>query len=207
MRRVAPWIARGLRTAALAAAADHVESSSDAPGAGAIPGVVVVDARNRVTQRTPAAAGQLADLSDDGAPSDQLPTCLAGLLARQRRGAGDSAELRVPGRSGRWYSVRATLTEPDEHGRTSSVLIVAPMTRADVAPMLARLWGLTPREREVIALVARGYATKEIAGRMGISAYTVQDHLDHASEKVGVRGRRELLAKLFFGGYVTQLAR
>jgi DNA-binding CsgD family transcriptional regulator len=84
------------------------------------------------------------------------------------------------------------------------VLIIAPLARAEVAPLLARLWGLTPREREIVALVARGYATKEIAARIGISAWTVQDHLDSASSKVGVRGRRELLAKLFFDAYAKQ---
>ena len=38
------------------------------------------------------------------------------------------------------------------------------------------------------------------ASRLGISAYTVQDHVDHAFDKVGVRGRRALLAKLFLDG-------
>jgi DNA-binding CsgD family transcriptional regulator len=53
--------------------------------------------------------------------------------------------------------------------------------------------------------VARGYSSKEIAHRLGISPYTVQDHLDHAAEKVGVRGRRALLAKLFFDGHARHL--
>jgi len=32
----------------------------------------------------------------------------------------------VPGRSGRWYTLRAALTEPDELGRSNTVLIITP---------------------------------------------------------------------------------
>ncbi|MBI4500475.1 MAG: helix-turn-helix transcriptional regulator [Gemmatimonadetes bacterium] len=80
------------------------------------------------------------------------------------------------------------------------------MTRGDVAPVLALLYGLSPREREVLMLVARGCSTKEISGCLGISPYTVQDHLDHAFDKVGVRGRRALLARLFFDGLARSLS-
>lgn len=206
VRRVVPWIARALRTATLAATARQLGDDAEQGAGGTLPGVIVVDAADRVVQRTMAATVQLTDIADEDVGPDQLPSSLVALLARQRCGPTDSAELRLPGRSGRWYSIRATLTEPDVAGRTNSVLIIAPMARAEVAPFLARLWGLTPREREVVALVARGHATKEIAARMGISPYTVQDHLDSASGKVGVRGRRELLAKLFFDRYAKQLS-
>ena len=43
------------------------------------------------------------------------------------------------------------------------------------------------------------------AAQLGVSAYTVRDHVDHACEKVGVRGRKALLAKLFFDGYAPRL--
>lgn len=206
MRRIAGHVARGLRTATLLAAAGQLRSDdADANADAAGPAVIVVDARFRVTQRTPAASAVLADLADDALDVEALPSCIIALLGEQRRGRRESLALRVAGRSGRWYSIRATLTEPDAAGLPSAIVIVAPVARAEVAPMLARLWGLTPREREVVALVARGYSTKEIAARMAISPYTVQDHLDHASEKVGVRGRRALLARLFFDGYAKRL--
>lgn len=204
VRRVAPWVSRGLRTAVLLAMAQQLSASGDELKPD-MPGVVVVDSRNRVVHRTPAAAEQLADVASDALAPGQLPWGVVALLERQRRGSGDAAELRMHGRSGRWYTMRATLTEPDASGRTSSVLVIAPLTRAELAPLLTRLWGLSAREREVASLVARGFATKAIAAKLGISTYTVQDHLDRASEKVGVRGRRELLAKLYFEGYANPL--
>lgn len=48
--------------------------------------------------------------------------------------------------------------------------------------LLARL---TEREREVLALVAQGYATKEIAAALELSPRTVETHRAHISEKIG----------------------
>lgn len=209
-RRIAPIVARGLRAAALRAVANRAEQADDAADTAAVrPGVVVVDDRARVAQRTATAAAQLEDLADIGPSGTELPSVLLGVIARRRfveaHGARWSGELRVRGRSGRWYTLQVQLTEPDATGRSSCVVIITPIGHADVAPLLAKLYGLSPREREVAAMVARGYSSKEIARRLRISPYTVQDHLDHAAEKVGVRGRRALLAKLFFDGYVKRL--
>ena len=48
---------------------------------------------------------------------------------------------------------------------------------------------ITARESEVLVLLARGKTNKEIAGALGISAKTVQHHLAHVYEKVGVSTR------------------
>jgi DNA-binding CsgD family transcriptional regulator len=196
VKRVAAPVARGLRHAALRDAAVAHEDGVTPPG------IVVIDERGRIEHRTAAATAQLADLADVGSVARELPSVIRGLLARQRqaetRGVAWLGELRVRGHSGRWYSLRTSLTEPDESGRCSSIVMIAPVGRAEMANLLARLYGLSPRERQLVTLVARGYSTKQIAAQLGISAYTVQDHLDNASAKVGVRGRRALLAKLFF---------
>jgi len=54
---------------------------------------------------------------------------------------------------------------------------------------------LTPREEEVLSLLAKGYITKEIADLLAISADTVRFHLKHIYEKLHVRSRTEALIK------------
>jgi regulatory LuxR family protein len=50
---------------------------------------------------------------------------------------------------------------------------------------------------QVVTLVARGASTARIAATLHISEYTVQNHLSHVFEKVGVRDRRALVRRLF----------
>ena len=54
---------------------------------------------------------------------------------------------------------------------------------------------LTTREEEVLALLAKGYITKEIADQLAISFDTVRFHLKHIYQKLHVRSRTEALLK------------
>ncbi len=54
--------------------------------------------------------------------------------------------------------------------------------------------GLTLREAEVMALVARGLANKEVATELGVSAATVQRHLANAYGKLGLSSRTQATA-------------
>jgi len=49
--------------------------------------------------------------------------------------------------------------------------------------------GLTEREVDVLRLIARGHANKEVAARLGISAKTVGHHVEHIYAKAGVNTR------------------
>jgi DNA-binding NarL/FixJ family response regulator len=52
---------------------------------------------------------------------------------------------------------------------------------------------LTPRELEIVRMVAAGLRNKGVAARLGISEGTVKVHLHNIYEKLGVEGRVELL--------------
>jgi DNA-binding NarL/FixJ family response regulator len=51
---------------------------------------------------------------------------------------------------------------------------------------------LTPREQEVVKLVAEGYSSKEIADALVISEKTVERHRANVLDKLGMRGRVEM---------------
>ncbi|HRZ54733.1 MAG TPA: response regulator transcription factor, partial [Candidatus Paceibacterota bacterium] len=57
--------------------------------------------------------------------------------------------------------------------------------------------GLSPREKEIVAGLARGYLYKEIAAHLGISVETVRTHLHHIYEKLHVRSRTEAVMRVY----------
>jgi DNA-binding NarL/FixJ family response regulator len=56
----------------------------------------------------------------------------------------------------------------------------------------AELNELTPREREVLQLIARGYLYKEIAARLGLSPKTIESHVSSVLRKLQLSTRHEL---------------
>jgi DNA-binding NarL/FixJ family response regulator len=56
----------------------------------------------------------------------------------------------------------------------------------------AELENLTPREREVLQLIARGYKYKEIAARLHLSTKTVEAHVSSVLRKLQLSSRAEL---------------
>jgi two-component system response regulator NreC len=52
---------------------------------------------------------------------------------------------------------------------------------------------LTPREREVLQLIAEGKSNKEVADMLSLSVYTVETHRGNLMEKLGLKGIPELI--------------
>jgi len=59
---------------------------------------------------------------------------------------------------------------------------------------------LTPREKEVIALSADGLTSVEIAERLGMSARTVNQHVDNVADKLGTKNRTHTIAEVIRHG-------
>ena len=59
----------------------------------------------------------------------------------------------------------------------------------------SQAFNLSKRETEIVQLVARGLANKEIAAELSISVETVRVHLKHIYEKLHVRSRTEAAMK------------
>ena len=75
---------------------------------------------------------------------------------------------------------------------------VAGRDRDDAAPGIS----LTPREQEVLGLLARGKGNKEIAAALGVTERTVKFHVSAIFAKLGVANRTEAVTKAVHAGLV-----
>jgi DNA-binding CsgD family transcriptional regulator len=218
-RVLAPHIAAGLRRAALLEVAQDAGRDGE-PESSSIPAVAVYDAKGKLLLRDARVERYLGDLTDvactAGREAPALPSVVAGALAHLRwhlaladasmSGPADGG-IRVRGRSGQWYTVHASAAESVDGSQAGqAVVVISPMLGVARGGVMARLYGLTPREREVLARVAHGESSKQIATLLSLSAHTVQSHINNACSKVGARGRKELVAKLLFDSTTSRIA-
>ncbi len=70
-------------------------------------------------------------------------------------------------------------------------------------PAAAPAEPLTPREREVLSLLAEGLANKAIAARLGISEHTAKFHVNAILGKLGVESRAEAIVQAARMGLVV----
>jgi DNA-binding NarL/FixJ family response regulator len=61
---------------------------------------------------------------------------------------------------------------------------------------------LTPREQDVLVLIATGYSNQEIAERLHVSHETVKTHVKHVYAKVGARDRAQAVIAAYEAGLV-----
>ena len=73
------------------------------------------------------------------------------------------------------------------------------------SPIRTRVDGdpLSPREREVLTLVAEGLPNKLVADRLGISEHTAKFHVNAILDKLGVTGRTEAVVHAARRGWIT----
>src|SRR5919202_6875833 len=78
--------------------------------------------------------------------------------------------------------------------RAPIATLVLPLRRSQPIMDTSRLDGLTPREREVADLLARGYSNQQIAEALVLTRGTVANHVAHILGKLGVANRTQVAA-------------
>jgi DNA-binding CsgD family transcriptional regulator len=142
-----------------------------------------------LTEEASALLGLPAGADPAGAAVARLPQVLASVLASHRAGGAGTAT--APAADGRWLSFTATALAGTD------AVVVEQLPAHRLADLVVRGRGLTPRERDVLVLVAGGRSNAEAARTLGISAFTVGDHVKALFAKLGASSRSELAAALF----------
>jgi DNA-binding CsgD family transcriptional regulator len=162
------------------------------------PATLIVDADVRPASWTPAFHSWLAELPTG---PDVLPPAIYELGTRVLtppdavHGLPASVRVRTP--NGVWATIEAAPLEGADHGYAA--ITIRSSTPAEVFDLLATTYELSPRERELVALMFEGLATKQLASALCISPHTVQDHLKAIFAKTQVHSRRELVSHLAGG--------
>ena len=61
---------------------------------------------------------------------------------------------------------------------------------------------LSPREQQVLLLVANGYSAKEVAGQIGIAPRTVEGHIENIRLKMRARNRAHMVTQAVLAGFL-----
>lgn len=197
-------LAVGVRAGLVAAAAGcPFELESGANG----PVVIVFDGVGSVVQATAAAERQMRELGGD--LWGELPPSIVSIVTAARALAagrtGAVPRLRVRSRTVEWLTIHASPLSGRGDGPMQVAVTVEKAGAPDVVPLVVAAFGLTGRERDVVAHVLQGATTAEIGKKLHLSPYTVQDHLKVVFDKAGVSSRRELTSKVFFDHYVPRI--
>ncbi|RBY90893.1 response regulator transcription factor [Blastococcus sp. TF02A-26] len=200
---VAPSLATGLRAGLLVTAAGR---ATEVDG----PAVVVVDAAGEVVSASLGAEARVADLGGGPLGRSALPMALLTLVRAARRATVEGRpalpRMRLRTASGSWVVAHASPLLGRDGTGTDVVVTIEDARPPEIIPLVVAAFGLTPRERDVVALVLQGVDTTAIGRALHLSAYTVQDHLKSVFDKAGVRSRRELTARVYHDQYAPRLA-
>jgi two-component system, NarL family, nitrate/nitrite response regulator NarL len=145
-------------------------------------------------------AERLGERADAVALDRELPGSTA--LASRLRRRGARVVLLGDGRAGEDEFVVSTSRSLD---RLAFALV--PTSAPGAARNGRRSWrDLTPREQQVLALVARGLAAKQVAQRMGISPKTVEQYKTRIYAKLGVPNQTAAVSMALANGLTRREA-
>jgi DNA-binding CsgD family transcriptional regulator len=174
-------------------------------------GLLVLDADDGVRMSNRAAERWLDELGTGDRAGAALPLVIPAVARQARALCGIApaptdirpARARARTQSGQWLIVRGSLM--GEEPESPVAVMIEAARPAEMAPLMVAAYGFTDTERRVTELVAQGLSTRQIADRLQVSSYTVQDHLKSIFAKSGTGSRGDLIARLFFDYYAASL--
>jgi DNA-binding NarL/FixJ family response regulator len=116
------------------------------------------------------------------------------LVAAGASAADAAVPTRAAHATARRLGARPLQHEIERLAQRARLDLAPPTQPADQGPGLGELLGLTPREAEVLGLVARGYTNRQIAAALVISVKTASVHVSHILDKLDARNRVEAAA-------------
>ena len=119
--------------------------------------------------------------------------------SHQRQDLREQLEISVPDVVGEFSSL-AEARDSDVHADAFILAVPAGALGLDDAPAVE---ALTPREIDVLELVAEGLSNKAVAVRLGISDQTVKFHLTSISGKLGALTRTDAVRRGVRRGLIT----
>ncbi len=142
-------------------------------------GVLVVDTRGRLAWRSPQAQRWLAEYF----PHADDAGCIEWLQPQDPAGA--EAELERTAPDGRALLARRL----GAVGLGETMWLLRQRGAGETAASRLTIASLTPRETEVLSWIAKGKTNRDVAEILGMSPRTVNKHLEHVFEKLGVETR------------------
>ena len=126
--------------------------------------------------------------ADDAYLQEMLRAGVAGFVLKQSPSTELIQAIRAAAAGGQYLDANVT----------SRVTGVLTRHSRSVAPRL------TDREVEVLRLIARGYANKEIAAQLNLSVKTIEVHKANGMRKLGLRGRIDIVQFAIIQGWMGE---
>jgi CheY-like chemotaxis protein/DNA-binding CsgD family transcriptional regulator len=138
----------------------------------------------RIVWQTPLARQWMARYFGGDGDMAETPPPLAAWLARLAISGADTAPLTVIR-----GAARLTFNAPDVRGGEQWMIVLREESDTARVQALTALFRLTQREAEVLHWVIQGKINRDIGDILGMSPRTVNKHLEHVFEKLGVETR------------------
>jgi DNA-binding CsgD family transcriptional regulator len=187
--RLAPALSTAIRQRPLRQLPSHPQVPAS--------GMVLLDPNDNIVSMSDEAANWLQALcaggSDEMTMRDALRMVYEVAHATRTGVINDQSLCRIRTNGGAWVALQGNRIDA---GTADIAVILQPASLSQLLPAVDAWLGLTPREAQVLQLVADGLPGKHIATRLHLSQQTANGHLRSIYRKANVTGRGELLGQL-----------